>query len=95
MIVVVKARRMAFAGFVIFDGRTIDQKDVHPSVVVVVEGGGASALGFDDVEFFFAAAVQVEIDSGGVGDVDEEWWAVDGVFAAVDFWSADACGLTG
>jgi len=41
---------MALSGFVVFDGRAVNQKNVHPAVVVVVERGGAAALGFHDVE---------------------------------------------
>ena len=73
MIVAVELWRMTLAGFVIVDARAIDQKNVHPAIVVVVEGGDASALCLDDVELFLAAAVQLEIDSGGAGDIDEEW----------------------
>ena len=66
---------MAFSGFAIFDGRTIDQENVHPSVVVVVEDGDAAAHGFHDVAFFLAAAGEVEIDSRGAGNVGEERWS--------------------
>ncbi len=57
VVVVVELRGMAFAGLVILDRGAINKEDVHPSVVVVVEGGGASTLGFYDVEFFSAPAV--------------------------------------
>jgi len=55
VIVVIELRRMALAGFVIFDGRAVYKKDVEPAVVVVVECGSASALRFDDVQLFTAA----------------------------------------
>ena len=75
MIVVIKARRMAFARAVVLDRRAINQKNVHPAVVVVVERGRATALGFDDVELLPAAASQVKINSSRARDVNEQ--AVD------------------
>src|ERR1039458_1184668 len=65
MIVVVKARRMAFAGAVVLNRGTIDQKDVHPAVIVIIERGRSTTLRFNDVELFPAAAVQVEVDASG------------------------------
>src|ERR1700675_1104253 len=72
MIIVIEPRRMALAGAVVRQRRTIDQQDVHPSVVVVVERGGASALGFNDVELLLSAASQAKVNSSGVRDVNEQ-----------------------
>jgi hypothetical protein len=71
MIVVIEARRMALAGLVVLDRRAVNQKDVHPAVVVVVERSRAAALGFNDVKLFPAAAVQVKVDASGAGNVNE------------------------
>ncbi len=65
---------MTLAGLVVLDRRAINQQDVHPAVIVIVERGGAAALRFDDVEFFLAAAVQVKVNARGPGDVNEQWW---------------------
>src|ERR1700719_1628107 len=74
MVVVIEARRMAFSRAIVCQRRTIHQQDVHPSVVVVVEGGGASALSFNDIEFFLAAASHSKVNSSGVRDVNEQRW---------------------
>src|SRR5580700_5231247 len=72
MIVVIKARRMALAGPVVGQRRTIDQQDVHPSVVVVIESRSAAAHGFDDVELLQAAAGEVKINAGGARDIGKQ-----------------------
>src|ERR1700674_3006138 len=78
MVVVIEPRRMAFVPAVVCQRRTIYQQNVHPSIVVVVERGGASALGFNDVEFFLAAASQAKVNSSGVRDVNEQRWICRG-----------------
>ena len=62
---------MALAGFYIFERGTVDQEDVHPAVVVVVEDGDAAAHGLHDIELLRAAAGEVEVDAGGAGYVGE------------------------
>jgi hypothetical protein len=74
MIVAIELRRMTFMGFVVCDSRAIDQKDIEPAVVIEVESGGTTALGFDNVQFFAAAAEQMEVNASGARDIDEEWF---------------------
>ena len=74
MVVVIKPRRMALARPVVFDGRAVNQKNIHPSVVVVVERGGATALGFHNVELLPAAASHVKINSSRPRHVNERRW---------------------
>ena len=78
MIVVVELWGMALASLVVLDRRAIDEEDVHPAVIVVIECGGASALGFDDGEFLAASAKKMEVDAGGVRDINEQGVGVDG-----------------
>src|SRR6266576_5221474 len=62
---------MALACPIILNRRAVHQQDVHPSVVVVVEGRSATTLRFEDVEFFFAAAGEMKI-TRRASDVDEK-----------------------
>ena len=71
MIIPVKLAGMAFAGFDVFQGGTIDQKDVHPAVVVKIKHRNPAAHGLHDVAFFRASAGEMEIDAGGTGNVDK------------------------
>src|SRR5205085_7671955 len=64
-------RRMALVRAVILNRRAIDEQDVHPAIVVIVERRHAATLGFKDVEFFFTATGQVEIDACGASNVNE------------------------
>src|ERR1700730_8855162 len=82
MIVVIEARWMALARTVVRHRRTVDQQNVHPPVVVVVECGGATALGFNDVQLLLSAASQAKINSSGAGDVNEQWWICRGILHA-------------
>src|SRR6202521_301440 len=82
MIVVIEPRRMALACAVGGHRRAIHQQNVHATVVVVVERGSATALGFNDVELFLAAARQTKINSRGVRDVNEQRWICRGSLRA-------------
>jgi hypothetical protein len=59
---------------------TVDEEDVLPAVVVVVDEGDAGTEGFRKILFAESAVVVDEMDAGGSGDIDE----MD-VFD--DFWS--------
>src|SRR5580765_3911964 len=72
MLVSIKPRRMAFPPAVFLNSRTVYQQDVHPAIVVIVEGGRAAALGLEDVQLFFAAASEAKINARRTGDVHEE-----------------------
>jgi hypothetical protein len=53
----------------------VDEEDVGPAVVVVVEDGDAGAGGFYDVALAGGGAVDVDDgDAGFGGDVDEPGW---------------------
>lgn len=71
VIVMVEARWMALARAIIGNARTVDEQNIHPPVIVVIECGGASTHGFDNVEFFLAATGEMKVNSGGLRDVDE------------------------
>ncbi len=73
VVVAVKLSGMAFAGAHVLQRGTIDEEDVHPSVIVVIENGDAPAHGFHDVAFFLASAGEVEINSGGASHVGERY----------------------
>src|SRR4029077_2091917 len=75
VIVAVELVGMALAGAHVFQGGAVDQEDVHPAVVVVIEDGDASAHGLNDVAFFQAPAGEMEIDAGGARDVGKGYGA--------------------
>ena len=49
----------------------VDQQDVEPAIAIVIEEGAAGAQGLGQVLGAECAAVVVEIDAGGGGDVGE------------------------
>jgi hypothetical protein len=60
---------MTLAGAHVFERGTVDQEDIHPTIIVVVENRHSAAHGFHDVALFSASTVEAEIDAGGAGDV--------------------------
>ncbi len=62
---------MALAGAQIFEGRAVDQENVHPSIVVVIKDRDTAAHRFHDVAFFKAATSEMKINAGGVSDIRE------------------------
>src|SRR5437588_233407 len=56
VIIPVELAGVAFVRMKILQRGTVDQEDIHPAVVVVVENCNAAAHGFHDVTLFRAAA---------------------------------------
>src|SRR5580692_10480066 len=51
--------------------RPVHDQQIHEAVVVVIEPGGAAAIGLRDPAFFGTTATHLGMNSGGVGDVCE------------------------
>ena len=62
---------MALTGTQIFERRAVDQENVHPSIIVVIEDSDTAAHRFHDVAFFKAAAGEMKINPCGVSDICE------------------------
>ena len=62
---------MALTGTQIFERRAVDQENVHPSIIVVIEDSDTAAHRFHDVTFFKAATGEMKINAGGVSDICE------------------------
>src|SRR5438874_1905467 len=71
VVVAVELSGVTFARVHIFQVRTVDQVNVHPAVVVIVEHGDAATHCFHDVTLFESTAGKMEIDSGGASNVGE------------------------
>src|SRR5882724_7506589 len=71
MVVVIQLARRASARFQIFEGRTVDQENVRPAVVVIVDKSNAPAQRFHDVQLLRAAARQMKVDPRGARHVHE------------------------
>ena len=69
--VAVELSMVTFARVHIFQVRTIDQIDVHPTVVVIIEHGDAATHCFYDVTLFESTAGKMEIDSSGASNIGE------------------------
>ena len=71
VVIAIQLAGMALARAQILEGRTIDQKYVHPAIVVVVEDGDPAAHCLHDVTLVQASAGEMKVDSGGAGDIHE------------------------
>ena len=69
MIVAIKLAGVALAGANVFQGRSVDQQDVHPTIIVIVEHRDTAAHGLHDVLLFGTATGEMENDSGGARDI--------------------------
>jgi len=72
VIVVIKLAGVALLGLQIFESRSVDQEDVHPAVIVIVENRDTTAHRFHDVVLLRAAASKVEIDAGSMSYIGKE-----------------------
>ena len=63
VIVAIKLAGMALGRVQVLERRTVDQKNIHPAVVVIVEDSDAAAHRLHDVAFFRAAAGEMKINS--------------------------------
>ena len=63
VIIAVKLAGMAFAGVNIFDGRSVDEVNIHPAIVVVIENGNPAAHRVHDVALVDCSAGQMEVDT--------------------------------
>ena len=68
-----------------FESRAVHEKNIEPSVVVVVVEGDAAAGGFEKIfVFVFAAEDGLGVEAGFAGDVDEADAEIVADFAAAE-----------
>src|SRR5581483_2271431 len=71
MVVAVQLAGVALPGTDVFDRRAIDQQDVDPAVIVIVECGNAAAHRFHDVALSRPPTRKVEVEAGALRHVNE------------------------
>src|SRR5450755_3652198 len=71
ILIVVIERRIRFPGVMSGPVPGVDQQDVLPPVIVIVEKAGATAHGFRQVLFSKRAIIVLEVNAGLGGDIGE------------------------